>query len=203
MSRTRTRKRPTARTQQHTPAVAAAPTEPHLRPVPPTGTRPGVSLTKPKPQPLPRRHDDFMPLPAIRAHLAARIAGLPTPGQIRDWIPARTDGTGATWNRGTHGTLAHTPDGPSPFFATIPCQFGIHDYLITDGRSLQKAEFATWSCASGHGADEVLAARAKALGDGVLRAHSATADTVQTDVHELRDTHATENEPPKEHPADD
>ncbi|MCA1224036.1 hypothetical protein, partial [Streptomyces sp. 8L] len=89
----------------------------------------------------------------------------------------------------------------TPFLATIPCRTGAaHQHPITDGRSLHKAELATWSCTSGHGAADLLARRARALGDALTRAHTASADTVKTDVTELRDTHAADAEQPKEHP---
>lgn len=193
-----TRKRTTQRPRTQTHPTPVALPEPHLRPVPPTGTRTGISLTKTR-APLPRRSHDFMDLASIRAHLAARIAGLPIPGRITDWIATRPADTGATWTRGPHSTLTHTPGGPSPFHASIPCRTGAaHQHLITDGRSLHKAELATWSCTSGHGADDLLARRAKALGDGVAQIHSTTADTVQTDVSDLRD-----DDTAKEHPAHD
>lgn len=195
MSRTRTRSR-----KRTTPAAHP---EPHLRPVPPTGTRPGINLTK---RPAPATATATATEPALYGDLRANAAtatfaagSLGIPAYFHTWTGMSTGEATCLLNPDEQDSIRLVYDRhPNQLSATQKCRHGQwHAAPIDTASDIDTFEQAVAGCEH----HNPRALRAQALGQGIHRATTAALPTEQTDVLSLREAHAADNDQPKEHPA--
>jgi hypothetical protein len=132
---------------------------------------------------------------AIRAALASAAARLPVP--VRAWngpVAHLQDGTVLTH------TPAHAPTSQTPTFtAAIRCPHGaVHAHTIHTAQELHRARILTVQCNQRTDTAPKTPApnpAVRALGDGLTRAKSATAETQPIPAIQAADA-----EKPKEHP---
>lgn len=112
---------------------------------------------------------EFITHKMITAHYQAQLHGLPT-RNIRDW--RETNGIAAiTFPTGAR--IDHTPTDDAPFHAHTPCKNGgIHYDPVRTTTDLHNAAARAQACTDRHGAPAALA-----LGTGLKRAKTTTADT--------------------------
>lgn len=140
---------------------------------------------------------------AIRAALAAAAARLPVP--VSAWTGPRAELADGT-------VLTHTPphattDRQPTFVATIRCPHGaVHAHTIHTAQELHRARILTVQCDQRTDtAPETPAPNpsVRALGDGLTRAKTATAETEPLNQAEIAAglaARAADTETPKEHP---
>jgi hypothetical protein len=137
---------------------------------------------------------------AIRAALASAAARLPVP--VSAWTGPHAqlaDGTVLT-HTPPHATTDRTPT----FHAAIRCPHGaVHAYTIHTAQDLHRARILTIQCdqrtdkAPG---DPTPNPSVRALGDGLTRARTATAETQPLKQADLPAARPADDETPKEHP---
>lgn len=142
MTRTKTRRRPTA--DQNPDNTPAAPERPHLT---------LIDLRKP----LPTRNvvgpHSALELTCSRAALASAMARLPIP--VINWHALPNGRAGAYMRDDT--LVVHTAhDGRAAHFtALVPCPHGIrHEHPVTDERTLTAARHATAACTGPHSSND-------------------------------------------------
>jgi hypothetical protein len=140
---------------------------------------------------------------AIRAALASAAARLPVP--VSAWTGPRAELPDGT-------VLTHTPphattDRQPTFIATIRCPHGaVHAHTIHTAQELHRARILTIQCDQRTDkvpGDPTPNPSVRALGDGLTRAKTATAETQplnQTEITAGLEARAADTETAKEHP---